>query len=129
MSEVWKLHTADGEEYNLATVSTPGDSSYDHQINLLVGTMGQYGSPRTIQSDSVPNIAGTEYRNTIVGDRTVYLPLLIIGQDRPTFHKIIAKFRKSVTQIDEHQLWLTHGRAPEQVEESIIDDITQLQDN
>ena len=25
--------------------------------------------------------------------------------------------------------WLTHGRAPEQVEESIIDDITQLQDN
>ena len=108
MTEIWKLKTADGEEYNLQVVPNDDPSCYDATYNLLQGVAGHHGTPITITSDSVPGVAGAEPRDEQRGTRTVYLPLFIRGNTPAEFHYYFAKFRKSIIQMVDHQLWVTN---------------------
>jgi thiol-disulfide isomerase/thioredoxin len=115
MAEKWVLKTFDGEEFNLRVTGDAGYSGYDGIYSLLIGTIGHMGTPVSIQSDVVPNIAGSEFRNIVRGDRTVYLPLAIIGKDPADFHKNLAKLRKSMSPENEAQLWVTNNEGETKV--------------
>ena len=108
MAEKWLLKTYDGEEYNLRTSGDAGYGGVDTVYNLLIGTMGHYGMPVSILSDTVPNVPGTEFRKVVRGDRTVYLPLAIIGSSPSNFHKSLEKFRKSLNPEYQCELWVTN---------------------
>jgi hypothetical protein len=109
MAEVWKLYTADGQVYNFNVQGNdPNAILYDDVYNLLIGTTGHHGLPYTILSDPVPNIAGAEFRQRVGAVRPVYLPLRITGQNPADFHRNFERIRNSITQVDEHQLWVTN---------------------
>ena len=108
MTEIWKLKTADGEEYNLRTTGDAYDTSYDGVYNLLIGVTGHHGMPVTILSDVVANVAGAETRDVERGIRTVYLPLFIRGKDPADFHHNLARIRKSLNPENQAELWVTN---------------------
>jgi hypothetical protein len=78
--EQWILKTAwDSQEYMFNTENTPGDWSYDSRYHLLKGAYGHHGMPRTYTSDVIPNIAGEELREELIGKRELYMPIRIQG--------------------------------------------------
>jgi hypothetical protein len=78
--ERWTLKTAwDEQEYMFNTLNTPGDWSYDARYHLLKGGYGHHGMPRTYTSDVIPNIAGEELREELLGKRELYMPIRIQG--------------------------------------------------
>jgi hypothetical protein len=108
MTEKWVLKCADGETYELQVVPNDDPSCYDATYNLMDGVTGHHGSPITITSDPVPGIAGAELRDEQRGTRVVYLPLFIRGNTPAQFHHYLAKLRKSIIQMVDHQLWVTN---------------------
>jgi len=115
MTEVWKLKTSDGEEYEFVTVSTPGIYNYDTRYHVLKGAYGHHGMEVKHTSDPVPGVAGEELRETNYEIREMYMPIRIQGTSPADFTENKQNLRRSLRPTTEAQLWITNEQGETRV--------------
>ena len=108
MTEVWKIKTHDGEEYEFITINAPGYYSRDNRYQLLKGATGHHDMEVTYKSDPVPGVAGEELRETHWEVREIYMPTRIQGFTPSDFTENKQNLRRSLSPRYEHELWITN---------------------